>query len=61
MPEAFCLLQDDNVERMDWLWSNAMGGIKWVVRQEDAEESGKLLSEAPGDAAEEEDIAKDPQ
>lgn len=56
-----CLLQDDNVVRMDWLRSNAMGGTKLVVRQKDAEESGKLLSEAPGDAAEEEDISKDPQ
>ena len=73
MPEAFvarsvledagieCLLQDDNVVRMDWLWSNAMGGIKLVVRQKDAEESEKLLSEAPGDMGEAEDGSKNPQ
>jgi hypothetical protein len=42
-----CFLQDDNVVRMDWLWSNAMGGIKLVVRQNDAEEAEKLLSQTP--------------
>jgi len=36
-----CFLQDDNVVRMDWLWSNAMGGIKLVVRKRDAEEAEK--------------------
>jgi Putative prokaryotic signal transducing protein len=42
-----CFLQDDNVVRMDWLWSNAMGGIKLVVRQNDAEDAEKLLSQTP--------------
>jgi Putative prokaryotic signal transducing protein len=62
MPEAFvakslledagieCFLQDDNVVRMDWFWSDAIGGIKLVVRQKDAEESERLLSEAAGNA-----------
>lgn len=62
MPEAFvarslledagiqAFLQDDNVVRMDWFWSNAIGGIKLVVRQKDMEESEKLLTAAtPGD------------
>jgi hypothetical protein len=40
-----CFLQDDNVVRMDWLWSNAMGGIKLVVRQKDAEEAETLLKQ----------------
>ena len=35
-----CFLQDDNVVRMDWLWSNAMGGIKLMVREKDAERGG---------------------
>jgi hypothetical protein len=51
MPEAFvarslledagiqAFLQDDNVVRMDWFWSNGIGGIKLVVRQKDLEES----------------------
>jgi len=61
MPEAFVakslledagiqsFLQDDNVVRMDWFWSNAIGGIKLVVRQKDAEQSEKLLAATPGD------------
>src|SRR5713101_4011763 len=31
-----CFLGDDNLIRMDWLWSNLLGGIKLRVRQEDA-------------------------
>jgi len=42
-----CYLQDDNVVRMDWLWSNAMGGIKLIVREKDAEEAEKVLSQGP--------------
>jgi hypothetical protein len=42
-----CLLQGDNVVRMDWFWSNAMGGIKLIVRQSDAEDAEKLLAQAP--------------
>lgn len=38
-------LSDDNVVRMDWLWSNAIGGVKLLVRKEDAEEAEKVLSE----------------
>jgi len=61
MPQAFveksvledagiaCFLADDNVVRMDWLWSNAIGGIKLVVREKDAEEAEKLLSASPAD------------
>jgi hypothetical protein len=64
MPEAFvarslledagieCFLQDDNVVRMDWFWSDAIGGIKLVVRQKDAEESERLLRATPGDVDE---------
>lgn len=42
-----CFLQDDNVVRMDWLWSNATGGIKLLVREKDAEEAEKILSQTP--------------
>ncbi|HEX8871124.1 MAG TPA: hypothetical protein VF758_00080 [Candidatus Acidoferrum sp.] len=44
-----CRLQDDNVVRLDWLWSNAMGGIKLVVRQKDAEDAAKLLDQRPAE------------
>jgi hypothetical protein len=64
LPEAFVaktllegagiesFLQDDNVVRMDWFWSNAIGGIKLVVRQKDAEESENLLAATPGNSDE---------
>ncbi|SRR5260221_1500141 len=57
MPEAFVaksildaggiesFLQDANVVRMDWLWSNAMGGIKLIVREKDAEDAQRILSQ----------------
>jgi predicted RNA-binding Zn-ribbon protein involved in translation (DUF1610 family) len=38
-------LSDENVVRMDWLWSNAIGGVKLLVRKHDAEEAERLLSE----------------
>jgi hypothetical protein len=36
-------LIDETVIRMDWLWSNALGGIKLCVKSEDAEEAAALL------------------
>jgi hypothetical protein len=46
-----CFLGDDNLIRMDWLWSNLLGGIKLRVRQEDAIVASRLLDgrEAEGD------------
>jgi hypothetical protein len=38
-----CFLGDDNLIRMDWLWSNLLGGIKVRVRQEDALVASRLL------------------
>jgi hypothetical protein len=49
-----CFLQDDNVIRMDWLWSNAMGGIKLLVRERDATEAERILSQAQAGPAEHE-------
>jgi hypothetical protein len=43
--EIECFLADDNLVRMDWLYSNLVGGIKLVVRHEDAEAANKLLSQ----------------
>lgn len=51
-----CFLQDDNVIRMDWLWSNAMGGIKLMVRQKETDEAEKILSESPGEVQGDTDI-----
>ena len=38
-------LTDENVIRMDWLYSNALDGIKLLVRDEDAAVSRELLAE----------------
>jgi hypothetical protein len=38
-------LVDDNVVRMDWFWSNLMGGIKLEVDPEDAEAANEILDQ----------------
>lgn len=40
-----CALVDDNIVRMDWLWSNSMGGIKLQVDGEDAAAADEILSQ----------------
>jgi hypothetical protein len=39
-----CFLIDENTIRMDWLWSNLLGGIKLWVRPEDVD-AGELLAQ----------------
>jgi Putative prokaryotic signal transducing protein len=39
------VLTDDNMVRMDWFWSNLMGGIKLSVDQEDAEVANSILDQ----------------
>jgi len=39
-------LADENVLRMDWLYSNALGGIKLLVREEDAETARTMLEQS---------------
>jgi DNA-directed RNA polymerase subunit M/transcription elongation factor TFIIS len=41
-----CYLYDENMVRLDWLYSNLLGGLKLVVRQGDAEDAEKALSGA---------------
>jgi hypothetical protein len=38
-------LADDNLVRMDWFYSNLIGGIKLFVREEDASEAKNLLDQ----------------
>ena len=57
MPEAFvaravleeagmeCLLRDENTVRMDWLWSNLIGGMRLQVAAKDAAAARELLSQ----------------
>jgi hypothetical protein len=40
-----CFLGDENLVRLDWFYSNLVGGIKLMVRGEDAETARKLLEE----------------
>jgi len=42
-----CFLQDDNVVGINWFLSNAVGGIKIMVREKDAEEAERLLNALP--------------
>jgi hypothetical protein len=46
-----CFLSDETTIRMDWLWSNALGGVKLWVRQEDVETAMALLKEDSKDTA----------
>ena len=39
-----CFLTDENTIRMDWLWSNALGGVRLWVREDDVPEAATLLS-----------------
>jgi hypothetical protein len=39
-----CFLIDENTIRMDWLWSNLLGGVKLWVRSEDAD-AAELLDQ----------------
>ncbi|HEX3104288.1 MAG TPA: hypothetical protein VHQ22_07540 [Terriglobales bacterium] len=38
-------LGDDNTVRMDWLWSNLVGGVKLLVSAEDLETATRILAE----------------
>ena len=38
-------LVDETTIRMDWLWSNALGGIKLCVKSEDVEAATRLLNQ----------------
>ncbi len=40
-----CFLADDITIRMDWLWSNALGGIKLCVKTEDVDAATQLLDQ----------------
>ena len=45
-----CVLGDEATVRMDWLWSNAVGGVKVWVKEKDLAEAKALLGsdEIPG-------------
>jgi hypothetical protein len=39
------ILTDDNIVRLDWFWSNLMGGIKLKVAPEDVEVANEILDQ----------------
>jgi hypothetical protein len=39
------ILTDDNIVRLDWFWSNVMGGIKLKVDPEDVEAASEILEQ----------------
>lgn len=40
-----CHLADDNMVRMDWFISNLLGGVKLLVKPEDAEAAAEMLDQ----------------
>ena len=51
-------LFDANIVGMNWLWSNAVGGVKLRVREEDAAEAAALLNQNSPAGTKMEDIAE---
>lgn len=41
-----CFLGDENMVRMNWFWSNLLGGVKLWVRQGDADAATNLLNQS---------------
>jgi wobble nucleotide-excising tRNase len=39
-----CTLADDNMVRLDWFYSNAIGGIKLLVNRDDVETAEQVLT-----------------
>jgi hypothetical protein len=44
---AFVL--DENMVQMDWLYSNAIGGVRLQIAEEDAERAREILEEEPAE------------
>lgn len=42
-----CFIQDENLIGLNWLYSNAIGGVKLQVKAEDIEKAKTILSESP--------------
>lgn len=42
---VFCVLKDENTITMNWLWSNALGGIKLQVKSSDFLRAEQILQD----------------
>jgi hypothetical protein len=49
-----CYLADDNIVRLDWFISNAIGNMRLQVKPADAETAIKILDQPPTDISEDE-------
>ena len=49
-------LGDQNIIRMDWFLSNALGGVKLRVREEDVEAATALLNRSRADGSDVENV-----
>ena len=45
-----CYLGDENIVGIDWFLSNAVGGVKLRIRQEDVATAAELLDQSPPEA-----------
>lgn len=43
--EIECFIADENIVQMNWLLSNAVGGVRLQVKENDAEAAKKILKE----------------
>lgn len=41
-----CMLLDDNLVRLDWFWSNLIGGVKLMVEPSDTEPAMEILNQS---------------
>ena len=56
-----CFLADENTIRMDWLWSNLLGGVKLWVTEENAATASELLERESVEGVDAEGDEKDNQ
>lgn len=53
-----CFLADENIVRIDWFWSNLLGGVKLHVRTEDADAALEILGQPVPDGFEVEGVGQ---
>lgn len=53
-----CFLADENIVRIDWFWSNLMGGVKLHVKAEDADAALEILEQSSLEGYEVEGIGR---
>lgn len=54
-----CFLADDNVVRLNWFWSNAIGGVRLQVRADDGESAIAVLAQEIPDSFSAEEVGEE--